>query len=109
MLSKGNRSPDKIYDADSAPCPTQSAITVQATDNVAVTQVTGTYAAGLPGSPIAFVHGAGNTWTATFGPFAPLDVAYEANVGISIVARDAAGNTSTATVVTVRVLGSCLG
>lgn len=108
VVSQGTRNPSEIYDVSySANCAVQSAITVQVTDNVGVTQVRGTYGAGLPGSPLVFTHGAGNTWTATFGPFS-LDGSYFQDVVISMVARDAAGNSSNATTVTVRVWGTCL-
>lgn len=111
-VSQAGRSPDRIYDPNPADpdCPNTSTLTVQATDNVAVTQVTGTYS-GLPGGPKAFTKGAGNTWTATFGPFTGLATEYEQNITIIIVARDAAGNTSSATQVSVLVdgAGNCLG
>lgn len=110
VLGKGTRTQAEIFDIKHlGGCSTQSVITVQAVDNVGVTRVTGTYEASLLGSPLTFVHGADNTWTATFGPFSSLASGYDQNVEISIVARDAAGNTSTATVVSVRVAeGTCL-
>ncbi|MEQ1873528.1 MAG: hypothetical protein ABL953_07360 [Ilumatobacteraceae bacterium] len=105
VVAKGSPNPDEIWGINPDNCVDQSTITVQAADNVGVTQVRGTYAAGLPGSPLVFVHGAGNTWTATFGPFAGVPSPYR-DVVISIVARDAAGNNSTATTATVGVWGS---
>ena len=106
LLSKGTRNPDEIWGINVDDCVDRSTITVQAVDNVAVTQVRGSYGAGLPGSPITFSHAAGNTWTATFGPLSGFDSLYSEDVVISIVARDAAGNTSTATTVTIHVWGS---
>jgi hypothetical protein len=109
VVGQATRNPDQIWDTSGIPyCATQSVMTVQASDNVAVTQVTGSYGAGLSGSPIAFVHGAGTTWTASFGPFSGLNPSYSQAVAISIVARDAAGNTSTAATVSVKVYGTCL-
>ncbi|MEQ1699390.1 MAG: hypothetical protein ABMA25_04730 [Ilumatobacteraceae bacterium] len=108
IVAQGTRSPAEIYDGSwSSYCDISSALTVVATDNVGVTQVTGSYA-GLGGSPIGFVKGSGNTWTATFGPFVGLPGSYSQDIVISIVAKDAAGNTSTATTVTVHVWGTCL-
>jgi hypothetical protein len=107
FLGQGSRSPAEIWRADSVPyCDVQSQLTVQANDNVAVTSVTGTYAA-LPGSPLAFSR-VGNTWSATFGPFAGLPSGYDQNVQISIVARDAANNASATLILIVRVRGECL-
>ncbi len=105
-------SPAEIYDsaADSVNCPETSTLTVTATDNVGVTQVTGTYS-GLGGSPKAFSNGGGNTWTAAFGPFSGLPVGSQQNITIVFVARDAAGNTSNAVQASVSVqgAGNCLG
>ncbi|MEQ1873524.1 MAG: hypothetical protein ABL953_07340 [Ilumatobacteraceae bacterium] len=112
VASPPNASPGVIYDGDTddADCPETATITVTATDNVAVTQVTGTYT-GVGGSPKAFSKGAGNTWTATFGPFSELAPAFDQDITIVIVARDAAGNSSNAvqTSVSVRGAGNCLG
>jgi hypothetical protein len=112
VASSPGRSPAAIYDsaADSVNCPETSTLTVTATDNVAVTQVTGTYS-GLAGSPKAFSNSGGNTWTATFGPFSGLASAYSQSITITIVASDAAGNTSTAVQTSVQVdgAGNCLG
>ncbi|MCE9621945.1 MAG: hypothetical protein K8R99_06345 [Actinomycetia bacterium] len=112
IASSPGRSPDTIYDAatDNVNCPETSTLTVTATDNVAVTGVTGTYS-GVGGSPKAFTKGAGNTWSATFGPFSGLAAGFNSTITIVIVARDAAGNTSNAvqTSVTVNGAGNCLG
>jgi len=70
--------------------------------------VTGTYS-GLSGSPMAFANGGGNLWTATFGPFSGLNFLFDQTITISIVARDAAGNTSGVTTASVRVSGDCVG
>jgi len=105
-VSQAGRSPAQIFDSScGAPYASISTITVTATDNVAVTQVTGTYS-GLGGSPLSFTKGGGNTWTATFGPFTGLAPGYFQNITIIIVARDAAGNTSSATQVSVEVNGA---
>ena len=108
VVSGGTRNPAEIFDPAIAGCDTVSALTVQATDNVAVTQVSGAYGAGLTGSPVTFVKGAGSTWSATFGPFSGLPLAYSQDVVISVTARDAAGNTSAPTTITVHVYGECL-
>ena len=108
VVSGGTRSPAEIFDPAVAGCDTVSTLTVQATDNVAVTQVSGSYAAGLAGSPLAFVKGSGSTWSATFGPFTALAEAYSQDVVISVTARDAAGNTSEPTTITVHVYGVCV-
>jgi hypothetical protein len=74
-----------------------------------VTSVTGTYGT-LSGSPLNFVSGDGELWGGvTFGPFFGLDQSFDQVIGITITARDAAGNTATSSV-NVRVRGvSCLG
>ena len=96
----------EIYDTSWPECENAAVLTAFAADNVGVTSVTGTWA-GLGGSPKAFTKGAGNTWTATFGLFSGLGANYNQLVSITITARDAAGNTA-ATVVQVRVYGTCL-
>ena len=109
VISQSGRAPAEIYDGSwSSYCSISSALTLAATDNVGVTQVSGTYGAGLPGSPIGFVKGAGNTWTATFGPFVGLPSGYSQAVAINITAKDAAGNTSAVVALIVTVNGTCL-
>ena len=73
---------------------------------MAVISVTATWA-GLPGSPLAFTHGSGAVWTATFGPFSGLGASYSQDVTLTVTARDAAGNARSAAVV-VHVWGTCL-
>jgi hypothetical protein len=111
VASSPGRSPDTIYDSStpSANCPKTSTLTVTATDNVGVTSVTGTFS-GLGGSPTAFSNAGGNSWAATFGPFSGLAAGYNSTITITIVARDAAGNTSNAvqTSVSVQGAGNCL-
>lgn len=105
-LGQPGRSPSQIFDSGCGAAFAQTSnISVTATDNVAVTQVTGTYS-GLGGSPLSFTKGGGNTWTATFGPFTGLALMYEQNITITIVARDAAGNTSNPTQISVEVNGA---
>jgi len=81
-----------------APCtPVTSQIVVDASDNVGVVSVSGTYS-GLPDSPLSFSFSSG-AWRATFGPFPGLDALYDENISITITAQDAAGNSDAAGVV----------
>lgn len=96
----------EIYDNSWPTCDNEAVLTAFVSDNVGVTSVTATWS-GLPGSPKAFTKGAGNTWTATFGPFSGLDGNYSEQITITITARDAAGNTRS-TNVQVHVYGTCL-
>ncbi|HQZ36124.1 MAG TPA: hypothetical protein PK020_16980 [Ilumatobacteraceae bacterium] len=108
VLGQATTSKSEIWDVSGAPyCDTTSIITINATDNVAVTSVQATWT-GLPGSPKQFTKGAGNTWTMTFGPFSGLNYTFNQPIQISIVARDAAGNQSTPATVSVTVHGECL-
>ncbi len=104
---QASASEPEIYDVKWAgDCPTTSTLTATATDNVGVVGVTGTFS-GLAGSPITFTR-SGGSWRADFGPFAGVPTGANQLVSISIVARDAAGNTSNPAVVTVRVWETCL-
>lgn len=104
---QASASEPEIYDVKWAgDCPTASTLTATATDNVGVVGVTGSFS-GLAGSPIPFTL-SGGSWRADFGPFAGLPTSSNQLVSISIVARDAAGNTSNPAVVTVRVWETCL-
>jgi hypothetical protein len=97
----------EIFDSSGPECVNEATLTAIATDNVGVTSVTATWS-GLPGSPKAFTKGAGNTWTATFGPFSGIATPNQL-VTITITARDAAGNTrATAVQITVWGEGMCL-
>jgi hypothetical protein len=80
---------------------------VQASDNVGVTSVSGSYTTSLPNSPLKFM-GAGTTWTATFGPFGNLPQGYDQPIAITITARDAAGNVSQPVTINIQVIGTCL-
>ena len=107
-VGQGAASPSKVYDSSwSANCASTSIITVTATDNAAVASVQGTWS-GVAGSPKQFTKGAGNSWTMTFGPFSGLAGSFNQAIQISIVARDAIGNQSTAAIVSVTVDGTCL-
>lgn len=81
-------------------------ISVNASDDIGVTSVTGTYS-GLPGGPLAFSF-QGGQWRATFGPFGGLAPSFGQNVTITIRARDAAGNQSAPAQTSVQVWGTCL-
>lgn len=107
-LGKAAATQAKIYDSSwSANCASISVITVSAADNIGVTSVQGTWSK-VAGSPRQFVKGAGTTWTMTFGPFSGLASGFNQAIQISIVARDAAGNASTAANVTITLSGECL-
>lgn len=97
----------EIFDSSGPECENEAVLTAFASDNVGVTAVTATWS-GLGGSPKAFTKGAGNTWTATFGPFSGV-VTPNQLVIITITARDAAGNTRATNVqVTLWGQGMCL-
>lgn len=97
----------EIFDSSGPECENEAVLTAFVSDNVGVTAVTGTWS-GPPGSPMAFTKGAGNTWTATFGPFTGVVPANQL-ITITITARDAAGNTRATNVqITVWGQGMCL-
>lgn len=104
-LSPATASPDTVFQA--AGCNLTSTITVTANDNVGVSSVRGTWK-GVSGSPKEFAKGKANTWTMTFGPFTGLPLGFHQAIQISIVARDAAGNQSTAAIVIVNVYDQCV-
>lgn len=101
------RSPNEIMRDVSPYCDTVAVITVNATDDIGVVSVTGTYS-GLPRSPLHFTRTGGTpqngTWTATFGPFTSITTQ---DVTITITASDASDKTVTATT-TIKYWGSCV-
>ena len=82
-------------------CQVTQVISVTATDDVAVTGVTLSWAGQYPGS--AAMSGSGTTWSYTFtGPSSDIDQQYT----LTAVARDAAGNTaSSSAMITVYCIG----
>ncbi|WP_084102841.1 hypothetical protein [Demequina sp. NBRC 110051] len=96
---------------DSLLCATDSAVSVTASDNVGVEDVT--LAIGVAGSTLVDVDLApsgGNTWTGAVSPLSALDLGLlNRVVSVEVTAVDAAGNTATTvTQKTVEIL-SCLG
>lgn len=88
----------------------RSQLTALATDDVGVASVTAAYS-GLPGSPLTFTRTGGSltngTWTATFGPF---NSPTTQDLTITVIARDAAGNTSASQTVQIKYWAmGCLG
>ena len=98
---------DEINDLSWPTCVNEAQLTAFANDNRGVVAVTGTYAAGLPRSPLNFTFSAG-AWRATFGPFSGLDPNQFPLVPVTVRARDAAGNLSNPIVVNIQVNGTCV-
>ncbi len=100
-LSAPKAQPDLIACSDGYPYPTSSTISVTAQDNVAVTRVDISWTGSYSGS--STMSGNGSTWKFTFDATGPGD---RGDVNFSMVARDAAGNRSAAS--TVSVFVDCL-